>query len=73
LTDWQDIGQAQFVREHTVADLKMKSGRVYRAHWKEFGVETAWWPESGQARKKPIGLYDPVAFRVVAAGMGTSN
>jgi hypothetical protein len=46
------------------ADLRMESGRVYRAIWIARGRCTAWWPLSGP-RKRPIGLMDPVAFRPV--------
>lgn len=70
MSGWRPIAEAQFVRDWTVADLRMPSGRVYRATWKKVGRCTAWWPESA-VRKAPIGLYDPVAFRVVAAGTGT--
>lgn len=58
------IHSARFVEDGTVADLKMTSGRVYRAIWMENGRITAWWPMDGR-RKRPIGLYDPHAWRPV--------
>lgn len=67
---WQPIADAQFIRDFTVADLKMPSGRIYRATWKYIGRACAWQLAPGQARKRPIGLYDPVAFRVLAEGIG---
>jgi hypothetical protein len=70
VSDWQPIERARFVKDFTVADLRMADGRCYRATWRAAGLCTAWWPEAGQARKKAIGLYTPVAFRVVAAGIG---
>jgi hypothetical protein len=57
------------LRLNTVADLKMESGRVYRAVWCRRGRVTAWWPKSS-ARKSLIGAADPIEFRMVAAGMG---
>lgn len=70
MTDWQTIDDAQTVRHGTVADLKMGSGRIYRAVWEYHGRCCAWWPVHGQARKTPIGLYEPEAFRPVAIGIG---
>jgi hypothetical protein len=66
--DWVPISEAQTTTLGTVADLKMPSGRVYRAVWRYIGNCCAWWPESNQ-RQRPIGLYDPAEFRVVAVGI----
>lgn len=60
------------VTEGTIADLRMESGRVYRARWGTVpgwlsdtpATCTAWWPIAGR-RKRPVGLFDPVAFRIV--------
>lgn len=70
MAEWQTAEQfLPRLRLNTVADLKMESGRVYRAVWCQCGRVTAWWPQS-KARKRFIGAADPVAFRVVAAGIG---
>jgi hypothetical protein len=61
---FRHIYDARFVEEGTIADLKMESGRVYRAVWMEHGRITAWWPMDDR-RKKPIGLYEPESFKVV--------
>lgn len=68
-----DDTNARLVIEGLIADIRMPSGRVYRARWGTIpgwlgdqpARATAWWPLSGQ-RKRPIGLYDPVAFRPVS-------
>lgn len=70
--DWQPIAAAQFVRLGTWAYLKMESGRVYRAVWEQRGRVGAWWPEDSR-RRKPIALYEPVLFRVAAAGIGEGS
>jgi hypothetical protein len=67
--NWRPIAEAQFIPDHTVADLKMKSGRVYRATWEFRGRCCAWWLAPGQNRFEPIGLYEPVGFIVVAEGV----
>lgn len=61
---FEDIATARFVSDGTVADLLMPNGRIYRAKWIALGRCTAWWPMVGP-RKQPIGLYDPVAWRLV--------
>lgn len=61
---WQEIASAQFVESGTVADLKMRSGRVIRAAWTNRGRITAWWPLAGN-RRRPIGLYEPREWRVI--------
>jgi hypothetical protein len=53
------------VVDGTIADLRMETGRVYRAMWTQHGRCTAWWPLSGP-RRRPIGLMDPVSFRLVS-------
>lgn len=53
------------VVEGTVADLRMESGRVYRAIWTAHGRCTAWWPMVGP-RRRAIGLMEPVAIRPVS-------
>lgn len=60
------IARAQGVRLGMQADLRMESGRVYRAVWMQHGNVTAWWPLSHN-RKKPIGLYEPISFRMVVS------
>ena len=65
---WQPIDEARFIRLGTIAILKMRSGRKVRARWTEFGRCTAWWPDPGQQHKKPIGLYDPAEFQIIAHG-----
>ncbi len=63
---------AKLVVEGYVADIRMSSGRTYRARWGTVpgwlgdtpARCTAWWPLSGP-RKRPVGLFDPVAFRPV--------
>lgn len=66
--DFRPIAEAQAVTFGTVADLRMPSGRIYRAVWGFRGRCCAWWPLPGQARRKPIGLYGPTAFAVIATG-----
>jgi hypothetical protein len=66
--DWHPIDEAQHIRLGTVVELRMENGRVYRATWREKGLVTAWWLDPGQRRKREIGLYDPVEFRVLAEG-----
>jgi hypothetical protein len=66
--DWIPMMEAPPVRKGTLAELKMESGRVYRATWRYHGRICAWWPEPGQQRKSPIGLFDPAAIRVLAVG-----
>jgi hypothetical protein len=61
---FDDIATAQFVKTCTVADLLMENGRVYRCSWSQRGRVTAWWPLVGQ-RRKSIGLYNPVGWRIV--------
>jgi hypothetical protein len=63
---FEPIASAEYVEEGVVADLKMPSGRVYRAAWARRGIMAAWWPLIG-ARRRPIGLYDPVGWRRVDA------
>lgn len=65
---WQHIREARHTRIGTVADLKMKNGRIYRAVWDCNGRMTAWWPRD-KRRKRAIGLYTPEAFRIVAVGI----
>ena len=48
---WQPISEARDIRYGTVADLKMSSGRVYRAVYGFRGQGCAWWPLPGQARR----------------------
>jgi hypothetical protein len=67
--DWQHIREARFTGLGTVADLKMPSGRVYRATWEYRGRCCAWWPAPGQIRRNPIGLYEPEAFSIIASGI----
>ena len=66
--EWQAIARAQHIRTGTVADLRMDSGEVVPAVFERRGQVTAWWPRAGCRR--PIGLYDPRAFRILAAGVG---
>jgi len=65
---WQPISEVRDIRYGTVADLKMPSGRVYRAVYGFRGQGCAWWPLPGQARLSPIGKLAPVAFAVQAVG-----
>lgn len=68
MSGWCHISEAQNLRYGTVADLKMPSGRIYRATWDYRGSGfCAWWPDD-RRRKAPIGLYNPVLFRIVATG-----
>ncbi|WP_420961087.1 hypothetical protein [Brucella sp. IR073] len=68
MSEWRPISEALCVRYGTVADVKMPSGRVYRAVWGFRGMMCAWWPRSNQ-RKSAIGQFAPVEFRVVADGI----
>lgn len=61
---FKPIAEAQHVEVGTVADVRMPSGRVVRAAWTRHGRCLAWWPLVGP-RRRPIGLYDPVEWRVV--------
>ena len=73
MTGWQTAEQfLPRLRLNTVADLRMESGRVYRAVWCQRGRVTAWWPQS-KARKRCIGAADPVAFRPLAIGLAPSS
>lgn len=69
MSKWEPIATAQHVRYNTRAELRMASGRVYRATWQFRGNGCAWWLEPGQARRSPIGLYDPVEWRMIAPGL----
>jgi hypothetical protein len=51
----------------TVADLKMRSGRVYRAILGFRFNACAWWPMSGP-RKNPIGTAEPLSLAVIIIG-----
>lgn len=70
MSDWRPIKEAHLTPLFTVAELRMASGRVYRATWKQHGRAVAWWPDHGQARLSPIALYEPIQFRVLATGIG---
>lgn len=65
---WRPINDAWHITLGTVADLRMESGRIYRATWCYRGRVCAWWPDSS-VRKKPIGLYALEAFKVIAVGV----
>jgi hypothetical protein len=71
--DWRPIAEARDVRYGTIADLKMRSGRTYRAVYGFRGHCCAWWPMQGQSRRKPIGTYEPVLFAVQAIGNVDGN
>lgn len=60
---WPDI------RDGTIADIRMESGREYRARLGYRGRVGAWWPLVGQRRKRPIGTCEPVAIRIIAHGV----
>lgn len=69
MSEWQPIETAQRVLYNTRAELRMANGRVYKAVWQYRGRGCAWWVEPGQRRKTPIGLYEPVEWRVLATGL----
>lgn len=61
------IAEARPIPHGTVADLKMRSGRVYRAILGFRANVNAWWPISGP-RKKPIGTHEPLSLAVITIG-----
>lgn len=64
MSEFRPIAEANNLPFGTIADLKMASGRTYSATWEFHGRCCAWWPHIGQVRRSPIGLYEPVAFRI---------
>lgn len=72
-TDWRPIAEAQSIRMGTHAELRMESGRIYRAVWRQQGRAVAWIMDPGQARKRPCALYTPTHFRVLAVGASFDN
>jgi hypothetical protein len=70
---WQTIDSAQRVTYETVALLRMRNGRVYRAAWHYRGRGCAWWPDEGQQRQRAIGLYEPTHWKPLAIGIGQAR
>lgn len=68
MSEWQTTREAMPLRYGTVADLRMDTGRVYRAVWGFRGNCCAWWPQAA-CRKRPIGSSSPVEVRILAVGM----
>lgn len=66
----REVGRPRY---GTVADLRMASGRTYRAVWGFRRNICAWWPLPDQAKRSPIPFYGPVALKVVADGIVPST
>jgi hypothetical protein len=65
--DFRPVAEARPINHGTVADLKMASGRVYRAIFGFRANVCAWWPMGGY-RKRPIGTHEPLGLSVVSKG-----
>lgn len=66
--EWFPTAEIRNIRRGTVAELRVKGGRVVLATWRYSGRVCAWYLEPGQQHKHGIGLYDPEAIRILAVG-----
>jgi hypothetical protein len=71
---WQPACTSIGVRAGTIADLALEDGATCRAKWgwgkgHDGADYLAWWPE-GWEPGRLLGVYDPIAWRPLAAGMG---
>lgn len=68
MQEWRPIEDVIDLPHGTVADLRMRSGRIYRAVFGFRGSICAWWPTPGQARKSLICTLQPAEVAVVRLG-----